>query len=251
MTTPFTDIIVLVHNNLPLTRGFVKHLFEHTENFRLIFVDNGSTDSVTDFLKEGSVNKKWILIRSEENLGVIKGRNIGAQYIESDYFLNIDNDQYPKAGWLQGLYELMNQGYDIVGPEAWQLLPPNCRGNLVLGNQSFRRDYYPIKHCSSKNEHFTYIGCGGMLIKKEVYDNIGLFDERYHKAYFEDPDLCFTAIKHGYKLGWKYNCPIDHLAHQTISRQNLFSKNEQFIKSWRKFQKKWYPFFPEPMRMDS
>lgn len=249
MDLPRTDIIVLVHNNLPVTRGFVKHLFAHTENFRLIFVDNGSTDGVVDYLKQGASENRWTLIRSDENLGVIKGRNLGAQHIESDFFMNIDNDQYPKHGWLQSLYDLLNSGYDIVGPEAWYLSPPNSGGNVVIDGRVVRRDYYPVKHCTKKSDVFTYIGCGGMLIKREVYDKIGLFDEQFSPAYFEDPDYCFRSLQAGYKLGWKHDCPIDHLAHQTIAHQGLFKKNDQFLRSWRKFQDKWHPYFPGELRM--
>ncbi len=244
MDYPHTDIVCLVHNNLPVTQGFTKKLFENTENFRLIFVDNGSDKQTATFLQTGADEGQWTLIRSEENLGVIGGRNLGVQSVESDYFLNIDNDQYPRKGWLQGLHNLMSQGYDIVGVEAWCLLPPKSRGTVMVGSNTYKRDYYPTKHCVNKRDRFTYIGCGGMLIKKKVYDDIGLFDEQFGPAYFEDPDFCFRAIQAGYKLGWLHNCPIDHLAHQTITNQTLFRKNDQFIKSWRRFQKKWTPYYP-------
>jgi len=226
---------------------FVNKLFDNTENFRLIFVDNGSTEQTATFLRDGAKEERWTLIRSEDNLGIIGGRNLGAKSVKSDYFLNIDNDQYPRKGWLQALHSLMSQGYDIVGSEAWCLLPPKSRGTVMIGGSMHRRDYYPIKHCSRKGEQFTYIGCGGMLIKKTVYDDIGLFDERYSPFYYEDPHFCFSAIKRGYKLGWCHNCPIDHLGHQTINNQCLANKNKQFIKSWRLFQQAWYPYFPEPI----
>jgi len=163
--------------------------------------------------------------------------------------MNIDNDQYPQIGWLNQLYNLMDQGFDIVGPEAWRLVPPGKQGSVVMNNKSYNRDYYPYRHCTQKNEKYTYIGCGGMLVKKKVYDDIGLFDDRFSPAYFEDPDFCFRAIQSGYKLGWCHNCNITHLAHQTINGQKLFKKNEQFIKSWKKFQQKWKPYFPEEMRI--
>ena len=246
---PLTDIIVLVHNNLSITQGFVKRLFENTENFHLIFVDNGSTDKVKGFLKEGCLQERWELIRLDDNVGVIKGRNRGAQAIKSDYFLNIDNDQYVKPGWLSSLHKLMDKGYDIVGSEAWQLLPLDTKRIIVVSGISQSAAYFPFRHCSSKTEKFTYIGCGGMLIKREVYDDIGLFDERYSPFYFEDPDYCFSAIKHGYKLGWLHSRLISHLGHQTINNQHLANKNKQFIKSWKLFQEKWYPYFPEPIKM--
>jgi len=180
MAHPRIDIIVLVHNNLPITQGFVKHLFKYTSNFQLFFVDNGSTDNTPIFLKNGEKEGKWKVISPGKNLGIIKGRNLGAKYIESDFFVNIDNDQYVQSGWLDHLFNLIDKGYDVAGPEAWQLLPPKTPGAVVVYDVTIPdRGYYPHLHCSNKNEYFTYIGCGGMLIKKEIYDNLGLFDERF------------------------------------------------------------------------
>lgn len=245
---PFTDIIVLVHNALPVTRGFLDRLFKHTTNFRLIIVDNGSDKETADFLK--SETEKWTLIRLEENTGVICGRNIGATNVTADYFVNIDNDQYPGEGWLQKLHNLMSTGYDIVGCEAWWMLPPDSKGVVTIGQKNYKRAYYPQKRCTNIKEKFTYIGCGGMLIKKMVYDHIGLFDNRFNPAMFEDPDYCFSAIQHGYKLGWCYDCPINHLKHQTINNQRLFNKSEQFVRSWKIFQDKWYPYYPDSIQME-
>ena len=247
---PQTDIIVLVHNNLSLTQGFVEKIFSNTENFNLIFIDNGSTDGTNDFLKNGEQQGRWKLITSNRNLGVIGGRNLGAKYITSDYFLNIDNDQYPRKGWLTGLHDLMNKGYDVVGCEAWQIHPPKTPGVVSLGKTTVPdRSYFPFKHCKLPKDKYSYIGCGGMLIKKSVFDKIGLFDERFSPAYFEDPDFSWRCIKAGFKLGWLYNCPVDHLSHQTFNTQKLFEKNQQFVKSWMTFRQKWMPFYPDLMQM--
>lgn len=240
---PKTDIIVLTHNQLSITKGFVDHLFENTKNFRLLFIDNGSTDGTYEFLLKG--NAYWDVIRSETNLGIIKGRNLGAEHIQNEYFMNIDNDQYPTdSSWLDGLHDLL-LNHDVVGCEAWMLYPPYTPGKIMIGKNEFDRSYYPFKRCTKNGEKFTYIGCGGMLIKKNVYDKIKLFDERFGSAYFEDPDFSFRCIQNGFKLGWKSDCPIKHLEHQTINNQKLFLKNEQFLKSWQTFRKKWLPYFPE------
>lgn len=244
-----TDIICLVHNQLPITKGFVDHVFEHTENFNLIFVDNGSTDGTSEYLANGQKDGRWKVISPGRNLGVIEGRNLGAKEIKAPFFLNIDNDQYVKKGWLEKLFDLMEKGYDIVGREAWLLHPPGSGGAVVLGNVTHGRAYYPFRRCTNPKERFTYIGCGGMLIKKEVYKKIGLFDERFSPAYFEDPDFCFRAIQAGYKLGWCPDCPIEHLAHQTMNNQSTFQKNAQFMKSWKAFIQKWHPYFPTPFHM--
>lgn len=190
MSHPKTDIICLVHNALEVTKGFIKHLYDNTENFRLILVDNGSGPATQNYLEE-CADMGATVIRSDINLGVIKGRNLGAKSVTADYFLNIDNDQYVQKGWLESLFRLMNQGHDIVGKEAWCLVSPSQGGNAIIEGIQYNRTYYPHKKCTKRTDKFTYIGCGGMLIKKTVYDKIGLFDDRFSPAYFEDPDFCY------------------------------------------------------------
>lgn len=241
---PVTDIIVLTHNQLQITKGFIEHLFKNTNNFNLIFVDNKSTDGTRDFLTTGEKENRWKAVLCDTNLGIIKGRNLGATHIQSDFFLNIDNDQYPGPNWLENLHNLMNTGKDVVGCEAWKLLKPNTKGVITIAKENVGRCYFPYQRCTNPKDSFTYIGCGGMLIKRKVYEKIGLFDESFSPAYFEDPDFSFRAIQSGFKLGWAHNASIMHLAHQTIEKQSLFNKNEQFLKSFKLFKKKWYPYFP-------
>jgi len=247
---PTTDIVCLVHNQLNVTKGFVRHLFANTKNFNLIFVDNNSTDGTTAWLEEGRQDHKWQVVTAfrddkRANLGVICGRNLGASFVTSDYFTNIDNDQYVEPGWLDALHQHMEKGYDVVGCEAWKLVPPNKGGGVVVvGGQTHKRSYFPYKRCINPKDDWTYIGCGGMLIKRAVYEEIGLFDERFSPAYFEDPDFCFRALLAGFKLSWCPESKITHLSHQTLNSQKLFEKNTQFVQSWTRFKDKWNGWFP-------
>ena len=250
---PFTDIICLVHNQAITTRNFVRHLFANTENFRLIFVNNGCNSETTSYLNQGEREGKWKVVPSVDedgaliNSGVIRGRNLGASHITADYFLNIDNDQFVRKNWLNFLHQKMEEGYDIVGSEAWALVPPGKGGMVLMPGSTTPQDrtYFPHKQCTSSQENWTYIGCGGMLIKTEVYNRIGLFDDRFSPAYFEDPDFNFRAIQAGYKIGWCPECPIEHLAHQTFNNQLLFEKNAQFKQSWSRFKAKWNGYYPK------
>lgn len=239
---PQTDIIVLTHDQLVVTKKFIERIFTHTQNFNLIFVDNHSTDGTLEYLQSDS---RWMTISHPSNLGVILGRNSATSSLSADYFLNIDNDQLVTKGWLQSLHDCMGEKYDIVGTEAWRLEPPGAKGAIVInGKNQASMSYYPKHKCIKPGESFTYIGCGGMLVKKAVFDKIGLFDERFSPAYFEDPDFCFRALQSGFRIGWCRDCKIEHLAHQTISKQTLFNKNEQFLKSWSEFKDKWSPYYP-------
>jgi GT2 family glycosyltransferase len=254
-----TDVVVLTHNRLAVTKLFVEAIYKNTdqESFNLIFVDNASTDGTPEYLLEESKNRNWCVLTMDENTGVIGGRNIGAKAVVSDYFVNLDNDQLPQENWLQTLHNRMNDRYDIVGCEAWRMTPAKPTPSTTIS--TMRRPYYPYYRCTKPGEHFHYIGCGGMLIRKNVYKKVGikendgslsLFDTRFSPAYFEDPDLSWRAIQAGFKLAWEPNCKIKHLAHQTINTQRTFDKGKQFIKSWMAFRDKWMPYHPGDIRTE-
>lgn len=243
---PTVDIFCLTHNQLPITQGFVKHLLANTENFNLTFIDNASTDGTIEFITQGATEGKWKVVLNEENLGIVKARNQSLNHLFSDFLMHIDNDQYVQPGWLDALFAEIEKGFDIVGPEAWYTLPPTTPGQLVSGQGTYSRAYFPVKRCQKPGDKYTYVGCGGMLIRKSVVDKIGLFDERFSPAYFEDPDFCFKSIQAGFKIKWVPECKVTHLANQTTNKQSLFNKNAQFMKSLIAFQKKWLPYYPGP-----
>lgn len=197
---PATSIVVLTYNNLSINRRFINAIKKYTENYELIVVDNGSTDGTVEYLK--SLGSDIIFINNRKNLGIITGRNIGLKRANYDYLICLDNDQIVGEGWLEYLHSEMNNGYDFVGVEAWQV------------NDS----YLPIKRHTHRvpGMRIDYVGAGGCLMKRKVLDDIGIYDERFSPAYFEDVELCFRAKSKGYKIGWCDRKIILHLEHSTL-----------------------------------
>lgn len=226
------DIIVLSNNGLSTTKEFLELLYKNTntEDFRLIFVDNGSTDGTVDFLKTFFKDlKDVIFVSSGTNLGVIDGRNVGYYFStctskqKSKYIIYLDNDQFVADGWLDQHLSVLNNGYDIVGVEAWKM----------------NKIFVPTDKIDSLNQDFNYVGCGGMLIKRDVTKKIGMFDTRFNPSYFEDPDLNIRAFDHGFKIGWNFKSKIVHMPHRTLGKLSPEEKQERFTKSWNEFRKKW------------
>jgi hypothetical protein len=226
------DIIVLSHNGLKTTQEFLTHLYHNTlqNMFHLIMVDNGSTDDTPVFLKDClDVYPNMSLILNKNNDGVIGGRNLGYNFSEiyrknkNPYLMFLDNDQYVQEGWLEQHFHVLNMGYDLISVEAWQM------NGLFM----------PIQKNTNTKQLFSYVGAGGMLLKREVSDKIGMFDERFNPAYFEDPDINFRAIDAGFKIGWNYKAKIVHMPHQTLGKLNHSDKTNIFTNSMKKFQQKW------------
>jgi len=225
---PEIEIIVLTWNELEVTKKFLKKLYNNTLiDFGLVLIDNGSKDGTSGFLKEFIKDKDNItLVLNEDNMGCVNGRNYGWEiasnlHSKAKYILLIDNDQYVGKGWLKQHTGFMAEGYDVIGVEAWQI------------NSKFM----PFHHNTKIEEPFSYVGCGGMLIKSEIIEKIGLFDPNYNPSYFEDPHFCFKLVENGYKIGWNINNKITHMSNSANLDTN--TKRINFKRSYRYFKNKW------------
>lgn len=72
-----------------------------------------------------------------------------------------------------------------------------------------------------------------MYIKREVIDEIGVFDENFGMGYREEVDYCFRARESGYKI---VSCPkaqYIHFVSQTSGRLNIHNdKFDYFMEKW-------------------
>jgi len=86
-----TLITILTWNRLSVTKSTIKSLYKHnTDDFDLLFIDNGSTDGTVEYL-EG----KYPLIKNKTNEGIFNAstkawkEGVKQGY---DYILNLQND---------------------------------------------------------------------------------------------------------------------------------------------------------------
>ena len=67
-----------------------------------------------------------------------------------------------------------------------------------------------------------------VLIRREVINDIGLLDEDFQPAYFEDDDFCTRCLKAGYKLGAWDGCFVDHASLHSTGRSGRDNSQEMF-----------------------
>lgn len=223
------DIIVLTYNNLKNTRSCVESLYKNTSDFGLIIVDNNSTDGTVEYLK--SIEQENLILHlSPKNLGCVNGRNFAYTLSkDAEYICFLDNDQFVLSGWVESYMSYIEKGYDIIGFEGWQM----------------RENFMPYRRVS-KGENYHYVGAGGMFLKREVIEDVGLFDSNFNPMYYEDPDFCWRASREGYKICWNEEKRIFHQPHKLLNAE----RRVYFNRSWKIFKNKWQgkkmPIFINP-----
>jgi len=211
MTSPRVSIIILNWNGLEDTIECLESLKKiNYPNYEVILVDNGSKGNDAQVLEE-KFGDYIHLIRNDKNYGYTGGNNIGMRYVvrdsASEYLLILNNDTIVAPDFLAQMIKVAKSesSIGIVGPKVYYYHFPNRiqsaggKVNMRTGQASL----IGVKEIDvgqyNRQQEVDYVfGCC-LLIKKEVIQKVGLFDESYF-CYWDETDYCFRAREAGYKV---------------------------------------------------
>lgn len=195
----------------------------------IVVIDNNSQDQsiegIKRWLSQHHHESQVSLIESKANLGFSGGNNLGLQFAEAEYYLLLNSDTLMRDGALDRLIDAAERQEDagIISPRlewpdgqpqiscfryhspASELIKSACTKQIT---QILRAWDIPIPLDEQvSSPQWTSFAC--VLIKKAVFDQVGLMDEGYF-LYFEDADFCKLADNSGWKI---INEPSAHVVH--------------------------------------
>ena len=192
--------------------------------FKVLVVDNGSTDGSVEYLKNRLQDEECIFL--EENTGFCHAVNVGIHASDTPYVILLNNDTKVKTGFIKRLYETIAQDERIFSVSSkmlmWdrpELVDDAGDRYCVLGWAYSRGKGKPSAKYDQKKDIFA--ACGGASIYRRcVFDEIGDFDE-LHFAYLEDVDIGYRARIYGYRNCYEPAAEVLHFGSaSTGSRYN-------------------------------
>ena len=177
-------------------------------NFKVIVVDNGSSDNSVELIKNQF--PQTVVLETGENLGFAGGNNVGIKYAlskEAEYILLLNNDTVVDSQLIGNLIKASRTYNDegIFSAKIYFYSEPDklwyFGAKWVEGISHFVHDYYGyIDNGVDFNSIVeTDYACGcAMFLKTEIFNKIGLFDERFFLT-FEETDFCYRAKQQGIK----------------------------------------------------
>lgn len=225
---PHVSIIIVHFNDQKTTFNCLNSLTKLKKpvgfKFNVIIVDNGSQKLLK--LPARFSLEKFILIRSDANLGFTGGNNMGIhQAIESfnsQFIWLVNNDTTFDSHCLSQLLEAaeLHPEWGMISPKIYfspgkefhkQDYAVQARGKVLwfAGGvidwshlTAFHKGVDEVDRGQFDEQIATDFctGCS-VFIRREVLEKIGFLDKRYF-LYFEDVDWSLRAIKAGYKLAF-------------------------------------------------
>lgn len=223
LNRPLVSVIVLNWNGKRFLEDCLISLEKQSySNFEVIFVDNGSTDSSVDFIKK---KFPWVkLIENKENLGFAAGNNKGIKISSGKYIVTLNNDTKTDRKWLESLVNVAESSNNIgmCASKVLLLKRPNVIDsvgiNIYPDGMSKQRGYLEIDTGQyDKIEEILLPSACAALYRKEMLDQIGLFDESFF-AYCEDTDLGLRGKLKGWKAVLAPSAIMYHLYSGTAGR---------------------------------
>jgi len=233
--------VIIVNYNV---KEFLQNLLYSVEKAstnitkEIIIVDNASDDGSVEFIKEKFPSVK--LIENKKNIGFGKANNQALEIATGKFILLINPDvvvsedtfdkmisffeKNPQSG-LAGCKILNGDGSFYLAcrrsfPGPWTSFTKlSGLSSLFPKSRIFAR--YNLTYLD-QNETYEVDAISGafMLMRKEVYEKVGGFDEQFF-MYGEDLDLCYRIQKAGYKVFYVHSAQIIHYQGESTKRSSI------------------------------
>lgn len=133
------DLIIPVYNVSPFLRECLDSVVQQTfKDFRVIIVDDGSTDDSGQICEEYVKAYSYMTVIHQQNMGLSGAKNTGLRHSTAPYVIFLDSDDWMSPEALESLYEIATaHNSDIV----------QCK--TVLEYHKTRERPFDIKTCKA------------------------------------------------------------------------------------------------------
>lgn len=248
--TPRVSVIIPVYGKIDYTLMCLRSIANCSIGvpFEVIVVDDCSLDNTLDELKRVSGVR---VVSNQTNQGFIRSCNAGAAVAHGEYLCFLNNDTQVCDGWLDELVRTFDDFPD-VGLAGSKLVYPNGKlqeaGGIIWRDGSaknFGRGADPFHPMFNYTREVDYVSGASILIRKNLFDEFGGFDELYLPAYCEDSDLALKVRNRGLKVMYQPLSVVIHYegitsgrdarqgvkAYQVANSQKLFERWRELLAS--------------------
>ena len=233
--TPKISVIIPVYNVEKYLHQCLDSVINQTLNdIEIICINDGSTDSSLEILKDYKKKDKRIIVIDQKNAGQSVARNAGLDIAKSNYILFIDSDDWIELDTLKNLYDvMMSENVDIV----------MSRFEVVAENQTdsgninrFKAYYASLEKSEGKHKfkgEFTAYRSSPCckLFKKQIIDQhklrfpTGLIneDEAWHWYYFANVKNLYYLNKVHYNRRMRDDSTMSNLNKLSIGALDALS----------------------------
>jgi GT2 family glycosyltransferase len=239
--SPHASIVIIGLREAPLLLTCLQSIAENVEHvtYEVIVVLNDPTDRLSSAVQKEVSGARINSFRA--NLGFGLAINHAAAAARGRYLVLLNDDCTVTGNWLESLIDVAEHrphcgmvGSKLVNPdgtlqEAGAVIWSDGITAPVCGEGSFANLERRVDYCSASS----------LLIRKDLWNRLGGFDERYYPAYYEDVDLCLRASEGGWEVWYQPRSVVYHQRSKSttpLERGFLHQRaHKLFVNRWSEF----------------
>lgn len=226
---PLVSLIIPTRDKLELIRNCVESIVEKTTygNYEIVIVDNGSVEEETlawfETLKK-TKNVRVLAYRKKFNYSAINNFAVGKARGEIVGLVNNDIEVI-SPDWLTEMVSWAVQpDIGCVGAKLYYANDTIQHAGVILGiggvaghsHKYFPRDHHGYFSRLKVAQNLSAVTGACLLVRKEVYQEVGGLNANDLKVAFNDVDFCLKVREAGYRNVWTPYAELYHL--ESISR---------------------------------
>lgn len=237
--------VTVTYNSASVLKDFLDSSINQTfTNFIIYIIDNNSKDNTLDIINQYR-DSRIRVVKNDNNVGVAKANNQGIKLALKErcsQVLIINNDVNFEKTLLEKMLNIQDEyNCSLVSPKIMYFDNPDYiwyAGSIFIKSKGF----LPI-HKGNKQKDIgqfegvyqvEYAPTCCILIKKEVFEDIGLMDEKYF-VYFDDTDFLYRVLQdRRHKLFYfsdiKFFHKLGTLTKSFFKKDNREYRSDFFIK---------------------
>ncbi len=250
------DIVIVSYNAREDLRRCLVSLRDApaTTPFRLVVVDNASTDGSPRAVRETMPGAA--LVELDRNLGFSRANNVGIRAGTSELVLLLNGDTIVPAGAIDGLVAALD-AEPFAAAAGPRLVDRDGRPELSLGRmispwnelrqktlgRLHARGTWPatriVERRTSRPSFPDWVSGAALLVRRADAEAVGLLDERFF-MYTEDVDFCAALRARGRRILFTPAVTITHLRGRSVASAPAATR-AQYRRSHVAFYEKHHP----------
>lgn len=188
----------------------IESIRQHTENYELILVDNGSHVG-TGYMRD----QANIYIRNHKNLGFAPAVNQGLKLARGEWLVVMNDDATLIDDW------------PAMAKKAWDKKTGIVCSHLL--------DHDPDRRVGRMVAPWGHFFGALWMTRREIIEEVGYLDEGYERGMFEDKDFVLRILQTGHEMVKVGHCK--HVGNATWGK--LPNQQEIYLRNKARFEARW------------
>lgn len=249
---PLVSLIIPTRNGLSLIKQCIDSIVEKTTytNYEIIIVDNNSDDPDTlAYFAAIKDDERIRVLRDERPFNYSALNNAAVEQAKGQYVGLLNNDiEVISPNWLSEMLSIASQpGVGAVGAKLWYPDDTLQHGGVIVGlggvaghaHSRIKRTDLGYFGRASLIQTMSAVTAACLVIRKDIYNEVGGLDEVNLAVAFNDVDFCLKVQSAGYRNIWTPFAELYHHESATRGLDDAPEKKRRFLSEVQHMKEAW------------